>query len=248
MSVVLLCEYNHTDKTERRKAETILHNEALLRETRRFNMSINPQTAAIWDLMNQEINNKYNDPYGNRAKDLIRMGGIGTTTRPTRYWIAAVGFFAFIVLGILILSNSGHLSSRLRPLDLWKDPGLSAEESQNRYLSAVEQLGETIRVTETRAGVWKITKSVTGGRSLKLDEESNYYQYLGADSAIWFRYNTSYKYPRWQCWYRPVSGDYGNYGWMECRDGKWYIEDDDGEWIKLPGRYDTSPLFYIQTG
>ena len=211
-------------------------------------MSINPQAAAIRDLANQEINNKYNDPYGNRAKDLIRMGGIGTTTRPTRYWIAAVGFFAFIVLGVIILSNSGRSSSRLRPLDMRKDPGFSAEESKNRYLSAVEQLGETIHVRETRAGVWQRTESVTGVRTLKLDKETNYYQYLSADCTIWFRYNTNRKNPCWQCWYLPVSGDYGIYGWMECRDGKWYIEDDDGEWIKLPDRYDTSPLFYIQTG
>ena len=105
-----------------------------------------------------------------------------------------------------------------------------------------------IRVTETSAGVWQRTESVTGVRTLKLDKETSYYQYSGTDCTIWFRYNTNYELPCWQCWYLPISGDYGKYGWLECRDGKWYISDEDGEWIELPDRYDTNPLFYIQTG
>lgn len=132
-------------------------------------MSINPQAAAIRDLANYELNSKYNDPYGNRVKDLIRMGGIGTTTKPTGYWIAAVGFFALIVLGVFLLSKSGQSSTQQRPLGIEKQEFLS-EESENRYRSAVEQMGETIHVTETRAGVWQRTESVTGVRTLKLDK------------------------------------------------------------------------------
>ena len=210
-------------------------------------MSFNPQAAAIRDLANQEIINKYNDPYGSRAKDLIRKGGIGTTTKPTGYWIAAVGFFALIVLGVFLLFKSWQSSTHLGPLGIEKQEFIT-EESRNRYRSAIEQMGETIRVTETSAGVWQRTESVTGVRTLKLDKETSYYQYLGTDCTIWFRYNTNYELPCWQCWYLPISGDYGKYGWLECRDGKWYISDEDGEWIELPDRYDTNPLFYIQTG
>ena len=205
-------------------------------------MSFNPASLAIHDLMNQDAS-KIHDPNGNRAKDLIRNGGIGTSTKPGRYWITAVAFFLLIVLGVFLLSRAG--SSSMKPLGL--EELKISKDSKNRYLSTVEQLGETIRLAETGSGVWQISRSATGTRSLKFDPATKYYKYTGADCTIWFRYNTNYKQPRWQCWYLPISGDYDSqYGWMELRDGSWYVESAGGKWIVLPDQYDTSSLFYIQ--
>ena len=52
--------------------------------------------------------------------------------------------------------------------------------------------------------------------------------------------------PVWQYWYEGISSDYGDYGWMEHDDDGWYIEKDHGEWIKLPDKYGTDGLWYIE--
>ena len=49
----------------------------------------------------------------------------------------------------------------------------------------------------------------------------------------------------WQYWYEPISGDFGDYGWMEYEDGIWYIETDAGQWDPVPEEYDLTCLWHI---
>ena len=157
-------------------------------------------------------------------------------------------FFGWSMLAGSI-SSSTNTSKLISPLS-YEKTGFITQDSKTRYLTAIDQMGETFRVTKTESGVWQITKSksVTGTRSLKLDPATKYYQYTGPDCSIWFRYNTNYEQPHWQCWYPPISVDYDSqFGWMEYRDGSWYIEADAGKWIVLPEQYDTTYLFTIQT-
>ena len=67
------------------------------------------------------------------------------------------------------------------------------------------------------------------------------------DSGLWAWYNTEVDPPLWQYWYEPISGDYGDFGWMEYEDGTWYIEEAAGDWIPVPDRYDVSPLWHIES-
>ena len=76
------------------------------------------------------------------------------------------------------------------------------------------------------------------------EAEQSYYE---PETGLWLWYNTELDPNRWQYWYEPISGDYGNYGWLEFReDGQWYVKADPEAWIPLPERYDVSPLWHIE--
>ena len=82
------------------------------------------------------------------------------------------------------------------------------------------------------------------GRTCYLDGED----YYDEETGCWFYLNTDVEPPVWQYWYDGISSDYGDYGWMEYDEpeGRWYIQDENGDWIVLPGGYDTSYLWYIR--
>lgn len=113
-----------------------------------------------------------------------------------------------------------------------------------QQLSDLELFGREIHLTERVPGIWRITED-GGGKILVWDDgEQSYYD---EDSKLWLWYNTDVKPPLWQYWYEPISGDYGKYGWMEYRNETWYIESSQGRWIEVPEKYDTSPLWHIET-
>lgn len=78
-------------------------------------------------------------------------------------------FFGWIMLADSI-SSSTNTTKLISPLS-YEKTGFITQDSKTRYLTAIDQMGETFRVTKTESGVWQITKSqsVTGTRSLKLD-------------------------------------------------------------------------------
>ncbi len=75
--------------------------------------------------------------------------------------------------------------------------------------------------------------------------DSDYESFYDPDSDCWIWYNTDVQPPVWQYWYEGISSDYGDYGWMEHDETGWYIEADYGDWIELPGKYDSSALWYF---
>ncbi|MBR5766741.1 MAG: hypothetical protein IKX95_08165 [Lachnospiraceae bacterium] len=81
------------------------------------------------------------------------------------------------------------------------------------------------------------------GRTCYLDGEDWY----DSQTKCWFYYNDDVSPDQWQYWYEGISSDYGDYGWMEydMDEGAWYIETDDGNWVHLPGSYDTSALWHM---
>lgn len=81
------------------------------------------------------------------------------------------------------------------------------------------------------------------GRTCYLDGEDWY----DSQTKCWFYYNDTISPYQWQYWYEGISSDYGDYGWMEydMSEGAWYIETDDGNWVHLPGSYDTKNLWHM---
>lgn len=79
------------------------------------------------------------------------------------------------------------------------------------------------------------------GRECSFDGE-NYYD---EESNMYFWYNTDISPAQWQYWYEPISGQYGDYGWMEYDDSeqRWYIEASSGTWVKYEG--DTSAMWHF---
>ena len=69
--------------------------------------------------------------------------------------------------------------------------------------------------------------------------------YYDSASGLYLWYNTDLSPNLWQYWYEPISGDYGDYGWMEYENGVWYIEAEQAQWLPVPASYDTAPLWHI---
>ena len=67
------------------------------------------------------------------------------------------------------------------------------------------------------------------------------------ETECWFYFNESLYPAQWQYWFESVSGNYGDYGWMEYDDNeqRWYIEVDDGNWQVLPEEEYTDDLWHF---
>lgn len=105
--------------------------------------------------------------------------------------------------------------------------------------------GNVVWLRSVGPDAYMITEDETHDREMVWNEAEE--SYFDEDSELWAWYNTSVDPPLWQYWYEPISGDYGDYGWMEYEDGLWYIEFDKGDWDLVPEEYDVSPLWHIES-
>ncbi len=111
-------------------------------------------------------------------------------------------------------------------------------------ISNTALFGTSIHLRDLGDGAYEIVSGGNYDRTLQWDAgEESYYD---PDSQLWAWYNTDVTPPLWQYWYEPISGDYGDFGWMEYEDGLWYIEAEQGEWTRVPQDYDITPLWHIE--
>ena len=116
---------------------------------------------------------------------------------------------------------------------------------RNTDLPAEPELyGNVLYLRQSGADSYVISDSGNYDKLLRWDSDADSY-YDG--SELWLWYNTEVEPPLWQYWYEPISEYYGDYGWMEYEDGTWYVEADQGQWIDVPLRFDTSELWHIDT-
>ena len=110
--------------------------------------------------------------------------------------------------------------------------------------SNVEIYGRTLHLKSKGQGVYKVSKNSDDfDRKLVWNKEYESYYDEKSDCYVW--YNTDEKPFVWQYWYEGISSDYGDSGWMEHEWDGWYIETKNNNWMKLPSKYDTSELWYI---
>lgn len=69
--------------------------------------------------------------------------------------------------------------------------------------------------------------------------------YYDPESNCWLWYNTDVSPSVWQYWYEGISSDFEDCGWMEHDEDGWWVEKSEGDWIQLPGKYNTEKLWYI---
>ncbi len=104
--------------------------------------------------------------------------------------------------------------------------------------------GSTVILSRTGPDSFKVSSASTGDKKLVWDSDAD--SYYDADTDCWLWYNTDVEPAQWQYWYEGISSDYGDYGWLEHDSEGWWLETSDGNWIKLPGSYDASRLWYIE--
>jgi hypothetical protein len=139
--------------------------------------------------------------------------------------------------------------------DLWSRVPGSFDTSQlwhmesNEVPAAEETPGDlaashdVIYLYEREPGICWVSDEFCCTKSLYWDEAEQ--NYLEPESGLWLWYNTEVDPPLWQYWYEPISADFGDYGWMEYENGRWYIELDAEQWGELPEEYDASVLWHI---
>ena len=121
-----------------------------------------------------------------------------------------------------------------------------------------ESLGNSYQITEVlenRHDPVYLNKENGSGYSVVQDSGNYSYvlEYIPAEDSYycqelnqWFWYNEEVYPAIWQYWHEDISSDFGDYGWMEHDNEGWWIETSDGNWEKVPERYDTSGLIWIE--
>ena len=161
-----------------------------------------------------------------------RSRGIGVTVVAT-----VVCIFSFVImtmLGVMYRIDRANKTA----YNAAHDSG-----SDSKPVSNVDIFGSTLYLKNGDDG-YTISNSDDYDKALYWDYSYESYYDKDTDCYVW--YNTDVSPNLWQYWYEDISSDYGDYGWMEYEDGKWYIEYDEEEWIWLnPDRYDQSKLWHF---
>ena len=145
-----------------------------------------------------------------------------------------IGLIVLVILGVSVMI---HWTSNRTPQYNYTQPPAQAP-------SNVELFGNRVGLVRTAPGVYQISTDREYDRIMSWEPREDSYYEPESDLYLW--YNTDVEPPLWQYWYEPISGGYGDYGWMEYENGSWYIEASYGKWIEVPAKYDTSPLWRIE--
>lgn len=199
-------------------------------------------SGAVRDMVSEQTNRAMNGHGFPEAPKYAETDVVRPRSGPFQYVLAAVLLVAALLAGMYFLSRSGNRRSTPKSWNFGK--AVSIEDSERRD-ALVESLGKTIWLDETEPGVWLVVEPETGSKRITYDSTITYYHCV--PDRLWFWYDTEQTPNRWQCWYEPISADYGDYGWLECRGGIWYVEEDEGRWVRLPEKYDTAQLWSIQS-
>ena len=106
-----------------------------------------------------------------------------------------------------------------------------------------EIFGKTIYL-KSGANGYEYTSSSDAEKTLKWQAADDCFYEPVSDCYLW--YNTDVEPALWQYWYEGISSDYGDYGWMEYEEGKWYVEAGENNWILLPdSKYDMSKVWHF---
>ena len=123
--------------------------------------------------------------------------------------------------------------------------GSGTGQLQMTQSSSATTYGQTVYLEKSADGVYRVAAdSARADKTITYDREYDSYYDPESDCYLW--YNTEVTPAIWQYWYEGISSDYGDYGWMERYDDGWFIEEAEGRWVKLPERYHTDRLWFIQ--
>ena len=204
----------------------------------------NEDTAGLWGLgaraavLNRERASGNPDLDADRYRsDDWSASEVGGSGNRRKVWIVGgLVLLAVVLVVFLVRRNPGY-----------QDPGgeVVVTNAAGRVLTNPELFGKTLYLKRGTSGGYRFTTDSAYVKKLTWDSaEESYYD---DESGLWLWFNTNVEPPLWQYWYEPISGDYGNYGWMEYENGRWYIETRAGSWSLVPQKYDTSALWFVET-
>ena len=117
------------------------------------------------------------------------------------------------------------------------------EEHIEKRTSNEEMFGKYLYLDKIDEDVYAVvSEDEDPERRLVWDEDfCGYYDDL-SNGYVWY----DVKREKWKYWFKDISPDYKDYGWMVYDSNGWRIEREYQEWIKLPESYDRSKLWYIK--
>lgn len=141
----------------------------------------------------------------------------------------------FILLGVFlpIVLVGWLFTSIIKPNNPGNNPVINV-------VNPSEKLDEQIFLKKLDDNRYAVDSNATDKVIIYDAKEDSYYD---EQTGMWLWFNKDYNV--WQYWYEPISGNYNDYGWMEHDNDGWWIEASEGNWIKLPVKYNTSNLWYI---
>jgi len=117
------------------------------------------------------------------------------------------------------------------------------EEHIEKRTSNEEMFGKYLYLDKIDEDVYAVvSEDEDPERRLVWDEDfCGYYDEL-SNGYVWY----DVKREKWKYWFKDISPDYKDYGWMVYDSNGWRIEREYQDWIKLPEKYDRSKLWYIK--
>ena len=117
------------------------------------------------------------------------------------------------------------------------------EEHIEKRTSNEEMFGKYLYLDKIDEDVYAVvSEDEDPERRLVWDEDfCGYYDDL-SNGYVWY----DVKREKWKYWFKDISPDYKDYGWMVYDSNGWMIEREYQDWIKLPESYDRSKLWYIK--
>lgn len=117
------------------------------------------------------------------------------------------------------------------------------EEHIEKRTSNEEMFGKYLYLDKIDEDVYAVvSEDEDPERRLVWDEDfCGYYDDL-SNGYVWY----DVKREKWKYWFKDISPDYKDYGWMVYDSNGWRIEREYQDWIKLPEEYDRSKLWYIK--
>ncbi|MCR5105112.1 MAG: hypothetical protein K6B68_11810 [Eubacterium sp.] len=117
------------------------------------------------------------------------------------------------------------------------------EEHIEKRTSNEEMFGKYLYLDKIDEDVYAVvSEDEDPERRLVWDEDfCGYYDDL-SNGYVWY----DVKREKWKYWFKDISPDYKDYGWMVYDSNGWRIEREYQDWIKLPEKYDRSKLWYIK--
>ena len=117
------------------------------------------------------------------------------------------------------------------------------EEHIEKRTSNEEMFGKYLYLDKIDEDVYAVvSEDEDSERRLVWDEDfCGYYDDL-SNGYVWY----DVKRKKWKYWFKDISPDYKDYGWMVYDSNGWMIEREYQDWIKLPESYDRSKLWYIK--
>ena len=144
-----------------------------------------------------------------------------------------IGFPVIMIIVSLSVAVYAVVEERVAAKDNSDEKRSSNDDNYGTYLY-LDKIDEDVYVV--------VSENDDPEKRLVWDKDFCGYYDDRSDGYVWY----DKKREQWRYWFKGISSDYKDFGWMVYKPNGWRIEREHGEWIKLPEEYDRSRLWYIK--